>query len=270
MSDVALTDAQREWRSGVTRLISYRYLGTYSEPRGRHEAEGSLRIRSDLRGPAGLLAGPLGIAALDTAGVNVDPIAVVSPTRIDVEIFGPTPDVRELRIHGRVLREGRSQMFTESRLVDAAEPDRLIALAGTHWAVSGPNPDYSYVDPRPGEPESPDLPPLYQVYGATLRDAGTLEIPQLPPELGRDGLHQGPIQVVCEAAAMIAATRELATELIWIEHLGVSIVARGLHPPFATSTELLRTDGEGTTVRTELRDGRKQLCSVSLCRFRRA
>lgn len=60
MSETAFTESQREWRSSVATLVSYRYLGTYSEPRGRHAAEGKLTIRSDLRGPAGLLAGPLG------------------------------------------------------------------------------------------------------------------------------------------------------------------------------------------------------------------
>ena len=54
MSDLTLTDAQEAWRSEVAKLISYKYLGTYSEPSGDHQAEGSLTIRSDLRGPAGL------------------------------------------------------------------------------------------------------------------------------------------------------------------------------------------------------------------------
>jgi acyl-coenzyme A thioesterase PaaI-like protein len=268
MSDRTLTDAQEAWRSGVAKLVSYRYLGTYSEPTGHHQAEGSLTIRSDLRGPAGLLAAPLGIAALHTAGVNVDAIAAVSPTRIDLEIFGPALDICRLRVEGRVLREGRSQMFTESRLVDAGETGRLVGFASTHWAVSGPNPNYTRVDPRPGVPESPDLPPLYQAYGATLRDDGNLEIPELPPELNHDGLHQGPIQVVGEAAAMMAAERALGTGVFWIERHGISIVKRGHHPPFVTSSEVLATDQEGATVRAELRDARNQVCSVSFCRFR--
>jgi acyl-coenzyme A thioesterase PaaI-like protein len=267
---VTYSDAQLAWRSEVARLISYRYLGTYSEPRTEDEAEGTLGVRRDLRGPTGLLAAPLGIAALDTAGVNVDPVAVVSPTRIDVDILDPAPDVAVLRVQGRVLRQGRSQMFTESRLLDAADEGRLVAVASTHWAVSGPNPDYSYVDPRPGVAESPDLPPLYEVYGATLRDDGNLEIPELRTELGRDGLHQGPIQVVGEAAAMMAAEAALGTNRFWIQRHGVSIVARGLHPPFVTASEVLAVGEGGATVRTELRDGRNRLCSVSLCRFRLA
>ena len=56
------------------------------------EAEGWITIRRDLRGSVGLLAAPLGIALIDTAGINVDPLAVVSPTRIDVHLFEPAAD----------------------------------------------------------------------------------------------------------------------------------------------------------------------------------
>src|SRR5262249_42420368 len=121
-------DARARWHSGVSTLVSYRYLGTYSESRGRHDAEGWLTIRRDLRGPIGLLAAPLGIALLDTAGINVDPIAVVSPTRIDLDVFEPARDVERVHLFGHVVREGRSQIFTQAKITDAADTDRLVAL----------------------------------------------------------------------------------------------------------------------------------------------
>ena len=84
------------------------------------------------------------------------------------------------------------------------ESDRLVAIGATHWAVAGPNPGFSYVDNRPGVADTGNLPPLYEMFGARLRDDGNLEIPELTPELGRNGLHQGPFQVVPETAAMNA------------------------------------------------------------------
>ncbi len=50
-------------------------------------------MRHDLRTVGGLLAAPLGIALLDTAGINVDAIGRCAPTQIDVTIFGAALDV---------------------------------------------------------------------------------------------------------------------------------------------------------------------------------
>ena len=258
------------WGTRVSALISYRYLGTYSESRGRHEAEGRLTVREDLRGPVGLLAAPLGIALLDTAGINVDPLAVVAPTRIDVHVFEPAVEIAQVRVDGRVLREGRSQFFTEGRFVDGADPSRLLGLGSTHWAVSGPNPGFHYVDNRPGAPRAADLPPLYEAFGARVRDDGNLEIPELTAELGGTSLHQGPIQVVPEAAAMHAAAAAVGHDHFWVEHVGTTIVSRGVGAPFVTRAELLYTDERAVALRVELRDegNEGRLCSVTTCRFR--
>jgi acyl-coenzyme A thioesterase PaaI-like protein len=264
-----LTEAQRRWRFAVESLVSYRYLGTYSEARGRHEAEGWITLRRDLRGPVGLLAAPLGIALLDTAGINVDPLAVVSPTRIDLHLFEPAPDVARVHLEGRVLREGRSQFFTESRLTDADDPARVIGLGSTHWAVAGPNPGFHYVDHRPGVADVDALPPLYEPFGAHLAADGELEIRELTPAIGSEGLHQGPFQVVPEAAAMIAAERATGTDQLWIAHQGTSIVGRGVGAPLVTRTEVLRVTDHEVDVRVELRarGDDDRLCSVTLCRF---
>lgn len=273
MTDAPATDsATQQWTEGVSTLISYRYLGTFSETHGRHDAEGWVTTRSDMRGPLGLKAAPLGVALLDTAGINVDPIAVVSPTRIDLHLFEPALDVAEVHLEGRIIREGRSQMFTESRLTDAADRERVIGFGSTHWAVSGPNPGFSYVDNRPGTPDSGELPPLYEPFGARLRDDGELEIPELSPELGRNGLHQGPFQVIPEAAAMMAAARAVGDDSFWIEHQGTSIVSRGVGAPLVTSAEVLLANSTAIQVKVELRaeGADNKLCSTTLCRFRRA
>jgi acyl-coenzyme A thioesterase PaaI-like protein len=269
-TDQGITEDQRRWQAGVASLISYRYLGTFSKVRGRDEAEGWVRVRSDMRGPVGLLAAPLGVALLDTAGINVDPLAVVSPTRIDVEIFETAGGVNVIHLEGRILRAGRSQFFTEGLLTDDDDRSRVIAIGATHWAVSGPNPGFRYVDNRPGVPESPDLPPLYEPFGARVREDGSFEIPVLTPELGRNGLHQGPFQVVPEAAAMAAAREAIGTDQFWIEHQGTSIISRGVGAPLVTSSELVRRTDESVTVRVELRAEGKDdnLCSVTVCRFR--
>jgi acyl-coenzyme A thioesterase PaaI-like protein len=271
-SEEQLSEDQKRWRVGVSTLISYRYLGTYSEARGRDQAEGWIQIRSDMLGPVGLLAAPIGVALLDTAGIIVDPLAVAAPTRIDLHLFEPGAHVKTVHLSGRILREARSQIFTESRISDAANPDRVIGLGSTHWALSGPNPAFNYVDNRPGVPDAPTLPPLYEAFGARRREDGSLEIKQLTPELGQHGLHQGPFQVVPEAAAMIAAKRAVGTDQFWIEHQGTSIIARGIGVPLVTTADVLASDETSVNVRVEMRaeGANNQLCSVTVCRFRMA
>jgi hypothetical protein len=229
-----------------------------------------MRIRSDMRGSVGVQAAPLGVALLGVAGINVDPLAVVSPTRIDVHVFEPAADVAEVHLDGRVLREGRSQYFTEARFTDAADPARLVAIGGTHWSVGPPNPDFVYQDPGEGVDDSPDLPPLYEVFGARRRDDGNLEIPALGPELGGDALHQGPFQVVPEAAATLAARDAVGTDRFWIEHQGTSIITRGAGTPLVTHAEVLRVAEGCVNVRVELRaeGADDRLLSVTICRFR--
>jgi acyl-coenzyme A thioesterase PaaI-like protein len=268
--DDEVAAARRDWRAGVSVLVSYRYLGTSSQALGRHAAEGRMRIRPDLRGPVGVLAAPLGIALLDTAGINVDPLARVAPTRIDVDLFEPAADVEEVHVDGRVVREGRSQLFTEGRLTDARDRRRVLGVGSTHWAVLGANPGFEYVDHRTSAPPGPDPPPLHEVFGAVSRADGELEIPALRPELGGSALHQGPLQVVPEAAALLAAQRAAGVDL-WIEHQGTSIVARASEPPLVTHSEVLSDRLGAVTVRVELRAAGRgdRVCAVTLCRFRR-
>ncbi|MGE0878689.1 MAG: hypothetical protein AB7L13_07360 [Acidimicrobiia bacterium] len=265
-------ELKRLWREGVATLISYRYFATYSEVVDREHATGHVKIRPDMRAGHGLRAAPLGIALLDTAGISVDPIAVVSPTRIDVELFEPAIGVEALRVDGAIVREGRSQMFTEGRFVDAADPTRVVGTGVTHWSVSGPNPGFNYVDNRANAPKPEDIKPMHEAFGARLRDDGEFEIADLVPELGRRGLHQGPFQVVPESAAIAALERHIGDRSYWIEHQGTSIVSRGTGAPLVTKTDVLRVADDTATVRVELRaagDG-DRLCSLSTYRFRLA
>ncbi len=271
MTPEALEEARAAWRATVKSVISYRYLGTFSTAVSRHEAIGEMKIRPDMRGPVGLMAAPLGVALNDTAGINIDAIMLSAPTRIDVHLFEPGADVLEVRLEGRLLREGRSQFFTESRFTDAGDPSRLIAIGGTHWSVGTPNPGFNYVDCRPLAPTGPDFPPLYEPFGGRLRGDGNLEIPEDAEDLGGNGgLHQGPFQVVTEAAAMMAAQKAASTDQLWIEHQGTSIIARGSGRPLVTHAEVLRIMEGCINVRVELRaeGAGDRLLSVTMCRFR--
>jgi acyl-coenzyme A thioesterase PaaI-like protein len=255
-----MVDVEEHWRAwrtslGEDGLISYRYLGCSSIALTRNTAEGQMRVRHDLRTAGGLLAAPLGIALLDTAGINVDAIGRCVPTQIDVTVFDAAGDVEAVRLFGEIVREGRTQMFTRARLEDAARPGRVIGFGSTSWAVMAPTPPgFVYVHPGPGAPDAPDLPPLVEAFDATPRAGGGYELSGLSPRVGADSLHQGPIQVMLEAAALDAACDEAGTDAIFAEHTGTTIVQRGKTGPFVASARVLSSDAQTVACLAELRD----------------
>jgi acyl-coenzyme A thioesterase PaaI-like protein len=253
-------------------LVSYRHVGCSSRALSRHTAVGGMRVRRDLRTAGGLLAAPLGIALLDTAGINVDPIGRCAPTQIDVTVFEAAHDVDAIRIHGRVVREGRTQMFTEGRIEDAAQPGRVIGFGTTSWAVQAPTPPgFVYVDPGPGAPDSPDLPPFVTAFGVRPVDGGGYELAGLSPQVGADGLHQGPIQAMLEAAALDVARDAAGTDVIRAEHTAATIVQRGKVGPFVATATTISDRAGVVACRAELRDhgAESRLVAIGFSLYRR-
>ncbi len=257
MRAVDVEEHWQAWRTslGEDGLISYRYLGCSSTALTRDTAEGQMRVRDDLRTVGGLLAAPLGIALLDTAGINVDPIGRCAPTQIDVTVFDAALDVEAVRLFGEIVREGRTQMFTRARIEDAAHPGRVIGFGTTSWAVMAPTPPgFVYVDPASGVPDSPDLPPLVQAFDVAPRAGSGYVLAGLSPRVGADSLHQGPIQVMLEAAALDPAREAAGTDAIYAEHTGTTIVQRGKTGPFVATASVLSNNGHTIACVAELRD----------------
>jgi len=241
---------------GPDGLMTYRYLGTHAEAIDRHHATGRMRLRSDLRGPHGLRAAPLMILVADTVGILDDAIAVPAPVQMDLELLDAGEGVQEVRCEGEIYHEGRTQLFSRARLVDADDPDRVLGLCRDIGVVVAPAPEgYQYVDPGPGVPDSPGLPPLWQAFGAQRRDDGALEIPELTGRLGSTSgsLHHGPTQVVLEAAATEAAEAAAGSGLR-LRHWHVTYTARGKTGPFVTSTEVSARTPAAVAVEAALRD----------------
>jgi acyl-coenzyme A thioesterase PaaI-like protein len=218
-------------------FIVYSHIGTWSTRLTDYTAEGMLRLRDDLRQPDGLLAAPLGVMILDCASSNTHPLALSAPTRVDVHLYDPAPDVDELRIRGRVLRHGRTQIFTDARIEDASDPTRAIAYGTVTMAVTGPAPS----NPAPYGGERPDLqtsdssprPPLVEVFGGVPAEDGGYSIPALTPSIGHGRLHSGPMQTLGESAAMNAVRLGYGAKRMRTEHLGTSVVTSGRAGPFS-------------------------------------
>jgi acyl-coenzyme A thioesterase PaaI-like protein len=244
-----------EWADAIDQLISYRYLASRPRALGRNHAENWLLLRHDLCGTGGVLAAPLAIAMLDAAGINVDPINVLALTHIDVHVLDPAVDVREVHFRSHVTREARSQVFTESTMFDADDPDRAIGFGTANWSVIVPTTgEFRYPQPGAGIADSVDAPPLWAAFTGRRRGDGLLEVPGLSPLIGTERLHHGPMFVITEAAALDAIARRLGDVPVAVEHLAMSIVSPGRRGPFVAHPTWLG-EGRGTIgCRVELRD----------------
>ena len=164
-------------------------------------------------------------------------------------------------------------MVTEAHFHDASRPERLVAFGTASWAVVGPcPPGYRYIDPGRGAPDEPGRPSLEAAFEADPHPGGGFAIAALSARVGATSLHQGPIQVVLEAAAIEAAAVAVPADVLTPDHSTVSIVQRGSAGPFVATAEVLATSGEAVACRAELRDDGAggRVVAIGLSRYRRA
>ncbi len=255
-----------EVMGGPDGLMTYRYLGTHADAIDRHHATGFMKIRRDMRDAHGLQASPLMILIADVVGILDDAIAVPAPTQMAIELLDDGAGVEEVYCEGQIIHEGRSQLFSTATIYDRADRNRVIAIARDAGAVVAPAPEgYHYVDPGPGVPDSDDLPPLWQAFGAVRRDDGGFEIPELTSRIGSTSasLHHGATHIILEAAAMAAAAGAAGNAGIRLAHWHVSFTARGKDGPFVTSSQVVADGPHRIAVEAELRDGARLIASVT-------
>jgi acyl-coenzyme A thioesterase PaaI-like protein len=261
---------------GPDGLMTYRYLGSRSTVGPDGDIEGAMAIRRDMRNPAGgLMAAPISIALADAAGVVGDAISVPAPVISSVHLLDPGLDVNEIRVRSSRIHDGRTMGFSDAVIYDAARPDRIVALTrGMGVKLAEAPPGYEYVDPGPGVPDSPDLPPLHEAFGARRRDDGQWAIPQLDAHIGSTSgsLHHGATQVLLEAAAMDLATDAAGNEALQIEDWDVMFVARGLSGPFVASGDTIDSGHGRVACRMTLRDegNGDRVIASALAVFRRS
>lgn len=243
-SDIRDVDPSKYWEAFEekwTSLLTYRYLGRRHASLDTGVSGDFMAIRHDMRNASGgIMAAPLCVASPECGGFN-DDVVVPNPLIASMQILDPGRDVRELQIIPDNLHTGRRLGFSRALLVDARRTDRVIAISTGVGLSLGPAPaGYTKVDNPPIEVEdSPDLPPLHRVFGATRSARGVWILPELQPELASPdaALHIGPQHIVLEAAATDAA-EYLAGGALQIDDWYVMFVNRGQDGPFETRTEV--------------------------------
>ncbi|MDT5312694.1 MAG: hypothetical protein QOE74_1714 [Mycobacterium sp.] len=260
-ADYAAPDPRGDWAPSRGVLMSYAYLGSRPRAIDRTHADNVLRLREDLRTPAGAVtAAPLAIAMLDAAVVNVESIHVRVVTQVDVTIVDCALDVERVLLAGAVTAEARSQLFTEARISDAADSGRQIGFGTANWAVVDTTPQ-RFCFPEPTA-VGHVLPPLWQAYSARRRSDGLLEIPRLL-DVGAERLHHAPMLVAAEATALEHAAATLGTDELSVDCLSMTMVAPGRIGPFVAAPVFSAVDTETVGCRVELRDAGRQNCLVA-------
>ena len=243
-SDIRGTTPDEYWKSFEekwTSLLTYRYLGREWGSLDNNVAEGHfMKLRHDMRNSTGgIMAAPLCVASPECGGFN-DNIVVPNPLIASMQILDPAHDVKKLMILPDNLHTGRRLGFSRALVGDADHPDRVIAISTGVGLSLGDVPEgYQKIDNPPIDVvDSPDLPPLHQVFGAQRISHGVWQLPLLTAELASPdaALHIGPQHIALETASTELA-QALSSARLQISDWYVMFVNRGKVGPFVTQGE---------------------------------
>jgi acyl-coenzyme A thioesterase PaaI-like protein len=211
-----------------------------------------------MRNPTGgLFLAVLGIVSPDS-GLVSDREAVPNPVVISIQVLDPGRDVRRIEIQSEGLKRGRQMSYSRSRIVDADNPSRVLALnEGQGVSIGVPPEGLEKMELNPIDVvDSPDLPPLWQVFGAARRPGGVWALPELSVEVASPdaALHIGPQFVVLETAALDAAAEVVGTDQLQGLSSHVMFLARGKAGPFRVDTQPIRGVDGTVAVRATMYD----------------
>ena len=230
-------ELRRRWGG----LLSYRYIGRTYAQMDLGPNDNTVTVRRDMRNQTGgLLLAVLGIASPE-GGHMSDLEAVPNPVIHSCQILDPARDVRRIEIVSEELKRGRQMGYSRSKIVDADQPDRVLALTeGQGISIGQPPEGLGKMAVEPIEvTDSPDLPPLWQVFGGQRRPDGRWALPELADEVASPdaALHIGPQFVILETAALDAAAAVAGTPQLQGVSSHVMFVARGKMGPFRVEGE---------------------------------
>lgn len=221
-----------------TSLLTYRYLGRINPILDEGVNETTMPLRHDMRNAqGGIMAAPLSIAAAECGGMS-DDLYIPNPLSASLQIIDTAEGVDRVKVIPEVVKIGRSMGFSRSKIVDANNESRVIAISsGSAISLGTPPAGYKKVYNPPIEVEdTPDMPRLHKVFGATQIECGVwqlaaIDLSSASPDAA---LHLGPQHITLEAAATDLAKEAAASKAVQVCQWQISFVARGKVGPFRT------------------------------------
>jgi len=245
LKDIRESSEEQYWeelRVRWTSLLSYRYIGRNHGGLNAGPVDNTVTLRHDMRNAAGgIMVAPLCIASPEGGGYS-DSFSVPNPVIQSTQILDDARDVQRIEVvKNEVLKQGQRLGFSRSKIVDADNPDRIIAFTEGAGVSLGSTPGgfVRMEEEKIVVIDSPDLPPLHKVFGANKRDDGSWALGKLSIEMASPdaALHLGPQHILLEAAAIDLAADLVRTDQLQIESWHVMFLARGKVGPF-------RVDGQ--------------------------
>jgi hypothetical protein len=247
-------ELRRRW----TGLLSYRYIGRNHGSMNTGPVDNTVTLRRDMRNSTGgLLVSPIAISAPEGGGMS-DLEAVPNPVIHSCQIIDPGHEVSRIEVLSEVLKQGSRMGYSRSKIVDADHHDRVLALTEGQGVSLGKPPEGLQKMPEDKLEivDSPDLPPLWQVFGASRRPDGRWVLPELSTDKASpDGaLHIGPQHIVLETAAIDLAEQLLGSDRLQVRAWHVMFLSRGKVGPFRTEGEAFRGPAGKVGARLTLHD----------------
>jgi hypothetical protein len=243
LEDIRDTDKDQYWETLRQRwgaLLSYRYIGRQFSSMNKVNDD-TVAIRHDMRNAAGgILAQVLSICAPGGAGPS-DLEVVPNPVIHSLQIVDNGNDVERVEvIDFDPLKVGSRMYFGRATIVDAEDHDRILAFIDGQGAAIGDVPQHIRADqvfeddPIQHVENSPDLPPIWQVFGGTRRTDGHWALGELQAQFASPdaALHVGPQFIIHETAAIDLATEVAGTDLLQPQAADFMFLARGKVGPF--------------------------------------
>jgi hypothetical protein len=228
-----------------TGLLSYRYIGRNHSSMNTGPVDDTVTLRRDMRNvTGGLLVASLSISAPE-GNVGPDTETVPNPVIHSCQILDPARDVARIEVvESEVLHAGSRMGYSRSKIVDADDHDRVIAFTEGQGAKIGAVPEGLEKMPENKLEivDSPDLPPLWKVFGGARRADGRWTLPELSVEFASPdaALHIGPQHVILETAAIDLASGLAGTDRLQMASWHVMFLARGKVGPFRVEGEAVR------------------------------
>lgn len=264
-------ELKRRW----TGLLSYRYIGRNHGAMNTGEIDNTVALRHDMRNAAGgILVSPISLSAPEGA-TKSDLEAVPNPVVHCCHILDDARGVKRIEvIQSEPLKEGARMNYSRSKIVDADDHSRVIAFTEGQGVSIGRPPEglVKMPEDKIDIVDSPDLPPLWKVFGASKRGDGKWVLPELSLELASPdaALHLGPQHIVLETAATDMAAQLVGTDRLQMQTWHVMFMARGKRGPFRVDGEAVRGVGDQVGVRMLLIDegdeGRAVTCASAMMR----
>jgi len=262
IDDIRTTDTEQYWETLRQRwgaLMSYRYLGRQFSSMNNVDDD-TVTLRHDMRNAAGgILAQVLSISAPGGGGPS-DLEVVPNPVIHSLQVVDNGNDVKRIEVtNAGALKIGARMYFGRATIVDADNHDRVLALIEGQGAAIGdvpPDMEKRKFDDDPVEhvQDSPDLPPIWQVFGGSKRDEGQWALGELQAEFASPdaALHVGPQFVIHETAAIDLASDLAGTDQLQPESDHFMFVARGKVGPFRVDGNAFRGRGDSRRIGVQL------------------